>query len=89
MKADFYEEGAELVETGEILDKIYFIENGSIDLFVYDKHNEKHKMATLRQGSIIGSYSVHFNRQALFTAVARRKGVKVLTLDQHFFAHHK
>ena len=89
MKADFYEEGAELVVNGEVMDSIYFIEKGSVDLFVYDKLNNQHHLETLRQGATMGMYSCHFNKESLFTAVARKKGVKVLTIDQHFFLHYK
>ena len=39
MKSDFYEEGAELIVNGEVMDSIFFIERGSVDLFVYDKMN--------------------------------------------------
>ena len=34
-------------------------------------------------------YSCHLNKESLYTAVARKKGVKVLTIDQHFFVHYK
>jgi len=60
-----------------------------VDLIVYDKYNNKHHLETLRQGGTIGMYSWHFNKEALFTAVARKKGVKILTLDLHFFIHNK
>ena len=60
-----------------------------MDLIVYDKYNNKHHLETLRQGGTIGMYSWHFNKEALFTAVARKKGVKILTLDLHFFIHNK
>ena len=87
MKTDFYEEGAELIVSGEVMDKIYFVEKGAIDLYVYDKQNKQHHLETLRQGAIMGMYSSHFNKEALFTAVARKKGVKVLIIDQQFFLH--
>jgi CRP-like cAMP-binding protein len=48
MKADFYEEGAELIVNGETLEQIFFIEKGSVDLIVYDKDKGKHILETLR-----------------------------------------
>ena len=33
----------------------------------------------------MGMYSLHYNRPALFTAIARKNGVRILYLDKKFF----
>ena len=89
MKEDFFESGAEMIVHGQTLDQIIFIVHGSVDLIVHDKFKNKHHLETIKQGGVIGMYSLHFNKEALFTAVARKQGVRILTLPQHFFIHNK
>lgn len=34
-------------------------------------------------------YGLHFNKTALYSAIARKNGVRILSLNQHFFLHNK
>lgn len=49
---------------------------------------EKHVLHTLKQGDVLGQYSVLFNQNFLFSAEATTQ-VRVLTLDQDFFINYQ
>jgi len=70
MKEEFYEKGTEIVAAGEDCTNIYFVVQGRIELVVLNSMGEKFVMEVLRQGDIIGQYSILFNESFLFNMVA-------------------
>jgi len=84
MKEQSFQEGTFILRRGQVPQQVYFIVNGLIQLQVEDSIGENHVLEELRQGDIIGQYSVLFDESLMFNIVATTH-VRVLTLDNNFF----
>lgn len=87
MKEEFYESGTEIISAKEPCQSILFLVQGRIELQILSPTGEIYILETLKQGDIIGQYSVLFEEQFLFSAVAQ-SNVRLLTIDQSFFLDH-
>ena len=88
MKEEFFDAGTELVAHGEKCPSVMFVVQGKIDLKVIDKSGEKFLLQSLKQGDMLGQYSVLFDEPLLFTAHAV-SNLRILTIDQSFFMEYK
>lgn len=84
MKEEFFETGTEILAAGEDCTAIHFVVQGKIELQIFNSVGEKFVLATLRQGDVLGQYSILFNESHLFTTVAATN-VRLLKIDQDFF----
>ena len=57
---------------------------GHVELQIFNKNGETYVLDTLKQGDVLGMYSVLFGESFLFTAIAK-KNARILTLDVEFF----
>mmetsp|Transcript_34327 Transcript_34327/g.52595 ORF Transcript_34327/g.52595 Transcript_34327/m.52595 type:complete len:135 (-) Transcript_34327:473-877(-) len=88
LKEEHFEEGTEIIGTGEPCTSLIFVVQGLIELQIFDQDGNKYILDTLKQGDVIGQYSVLFNEGFLFTTVAKTS-VRILSLDQSFFVDQK
>jgi len=84
MQEEFFEKGTEVIGAGEPCNSMIFVVQGFLELKVFDRNGQDYILETLKQGDMIGQYSVLYNESLMFTAVAK-SNVRLLTLDQSFF----
>jgi len=84
MKEEFFDAGTEIIGAGEDCTNIYFVVQGRLELTVLNSMGEKFVLHVLRQGDVIGQYSILFNESFLFNTVAQTS-VRLLKIDQDFF----
>ena len=58
LRQEYYQEGDTIFNVGDAPDKMYFISQGTVDLFIPSEYGDKIRLETLTTGSSIGSYSI-------------------------------
>ena len=88
MAEEQFDPGVDILTAGQECKEIIFIVKGKVELIVFNEDKSEHVLETLKQGDIIGSYSVLFNEKVFFTA-RTTTFVKILVLPQEFFRKNK
>ena len=65
---------------------LMFIVNGFVDIEIEDTDHNPYLLDTLKQGDLVGQYSVLFGQEYEFKMTAKTS-VRVLKLSDHFFCH--
>lgn len=72
-----------IINHGEICNSIIFVVNGLINLITEDEDEKIYNLKNLKQGDIIGQYSVHLGHEFKFKAIAESH-VRILKLTSEF-----
>ena len=83
MEQTIYNPGAEIIKVGDHCHHILFVVNGLVDVQIVDGNQNKTTIDTLKQGDLIGQYSV-INGDEFEFAVQARTNVRVLYLTREF-----
>ena len=70
LKEEVYEADSEILATNEPCTAMYFVVQGRINLYIHSSLGEKHLLQCLKQGDVLGQYSVLFNQKFLFSVEA-------------------